>query len=209
MTLKFDSFVGLRLGTFTTQVDARAASFSLSSGAVAPVTVLQNGEPGNDTEDTAQTIGSDTLVVGHIAVSGDQDFYNLSLNGLPRGTQIAVFLHTAPGTDLDLTVSKPARQSFFSTPGRVDPRRLDSDRGRRRRLHERLAAAGDAAGRAGRLDSRRLDPRGLDPGRQHLGQPRRRERGCADHHRRTRPASRRSASAATTARRARASTSCA
>ena len=116
VTLTFDSFVGLRLGTFTTQVTARAANVSLSSGQVAPVTVLQNGEPGNDSADTAQTVGSDTLVVGHIAVSGDQDFYNLSLNGLPRGTQIAVFLHTPPGTDLDLTVSKPARQSFFSTP---------------------------------------------------------------------------------------------
>ena len=86
VTLKFDSFVGLRLGTFTTQVTARAAGLLALEGAVAPVTVLQNGEPGNDSADTAQTVGSDTLVVGHIAVSGDQDFYNLSLNGLPRGT---------------------------------------------------------------------------------------------------------------------------
>ena len=116
VSLSFDSFVGLRLGTFTTRVTARAGTFAVSSGAVAPVTVLQNGEPGNDSADTAQAVGSDTLVVGHIAVSGDQDFYNLSLDGLPRGTQIAVFLHTPPGTDLDLTVSKPARQSFFSTP---------------------------------------------------------------------------------------------
>ena len=117
VSLKFDAFVGLRLGTFTTRVTARAGDFTLTTdGGVAPVTVLQNGEPANDDTGSAQTVGSDTLVVGHIAVSGDQDFYNLNLNGLPRGTQIAVFLHTPPGTDLDLTVSRPARDSFFSTP---------------------------------------------------------------------------------------------
>ena len=116
-TLKFDAFVGLKVGTFKTSVVAKADSFSIATdGGVAPVTVLQNGEPANDTPDSAQAIGSDTLVVGHIPVSGDQDFYNINLDGLPRGSQIAVFLNTPSGTDLDLTVSKPARQSFFSTP---------------------------------------------------------------------------------------------
>ncbi len=38
------------------------------------------------------TVGSDTLVVGHIPFSGDQDFYNVSLSGLPRGTKVSAFL---------------------------------------------------------------------------------------------------------------------
>ena len=116
-TLTFDAYVGLKLGTFKANAEARAGDFSVTSdGGVAPVTVTQNGEPGNDTVDGAGTVGSDTLVVGHIPFSGDQDFYNVSLTGLARGTKISAFLHTPTGTDLDLTISKAATPSYFSTP---------------------------------------------------------------------------------------------
>jgi hypothetical protein len=118
--LKFDAYVGLRLGTSTTDVNASAGAFSLSANNVAPVTVGQNGEP-NDDASSAVTIKPDTLVVGHLAFSGDQDFYQVSLNKsdgtpLPRGTKIAVFLKVPSGSDFDLSVSRPATQSFFSTP---------------------------------------------------------------------------------------------
>jgi hypothetical protein len=35
---------------------------------------------------------------------------------LPRGTKVSVFLKVPSGSDFDLTVSRPATQSFFSTP---------------------------------------------------------------------------------------------
>src|SRR5581483_3707983 len=57
-----DAYVGLTLGTF---------SVSATGG---PVTVTQGGEP-NDDPNAATTIQPDTLVVGHIGSSGDQDFY--------------------------------------------------------------------------------------------------------------------------------------
>ncbi len=114
--LSFDSFVGLQLGTFSMSATAATGGFSLSSTGVAPVTVGQNGEPANDDPTTAPTITPDTLVLGHLAFSGDQDFYQLSLNGLPRGTKVSVFLKVPTGADFDLTVNRPATQPFFSTP---------------------------------------------------------------------------------------------
>ncbi len=114
--LTFDSFVGLQLGTFSMGATAAAGAFSLSATGAAPITVGQNGEPANDDPTTAPTIKPDTLVVGHLPVSGDQDFYNLSLSGLPRGTKVAVFLKVPVGADFDLSVNRPATQSFFTSP---------------------------------------------------------------------------------------------
>jgi hypothetical protein len=114
--LTFDSYVGLDLGQFTTDVQAFAGGVSMTKSKAAPVTVGQNGEPASDDPGKAKTIDRDTLVVGHLAASGDQDFYRYSLDGLPRGTKISVFLKVPSGADFDLTVSKPATQSFFSSP---------------------------------------------------------------------------------------------
>jgi hypothetical protein len=112
-TLAFNSWVGLTLGTFSTHVTAAANAVSISTTG-APVTVHQNPEASDPS--TATEIHSDTLVAGHIAFSGEQAFYKVKLDGLPRGTKISAFLNVPSGADLDLTISAPAAPSFFSTP---------------------------------------------------------------------------------------------
>jgi Tol biopolymer transport system component len=112
-TLKFDAWVGLDLGTFTTHVTASTATASIGTTG-APVTVHQNPEASDPS--TATEIQPDTLVAGHIAFGGEQAFYKLKLDGLPRGTRISAFLNVPSAADLDLTMSAPAAPSFFSTP---------------------------------------------------------------------------------------------
>jgi len=118
--LTFDSFVGLKLGTFTTDAAATAGNVSVTAANAAPVTVGQTlgqtGEPANNDPSSAGLIEPETLVVGHVAQTGDQDVYTVKLDGLRRGTKVSVFLQVPQGSDLDLTISKPASQSFFSTP---------------------------------------------------------------------------------------------
>jgi Mg-chelatase subunit ChlD len=113
--LTFDSFVGLRLGTFSTDVAATVGDVSIAASG-GPVKVGENGEPANNAFGNATTIAPNTLVVGHIGANGDQDFYKLNLTGLPRGTKVSVFLNVPGDSDFDLTVSKPAAPSFFSSP---------------------------------------------------------------------------------------------
>ncbi|HEX6952635.1 MAG TPA: PxKF domain-containing protein [Gaiellaceae bacterium] len=112
-TLTFDSWVGLKLGTFTTHVTAATATASISANG-APVKVHQNPEASDPS--TATEIQPDKLIAGHIAFSGEQAFYKVKLDGLPRGTRIQAFLNVPSGADLDLTMSGPAAPSFFSTP---------------------------------------------------------------------------------------------
>jgi hypothetical protein len=112
-TLTFDSWVGLTLGTFTTDVAAAIPSASISTTG-APVTVHQNPEASDPS--TATEVQPGTLVAGHIAFSGEQAFYKVKLDGLPRGTRIQAFLDVPSDADLDLTMSAPAAPSFFSTP---------------------------------------------------------------------------------------------
>src|SRR5207237_10342914 len=100
-------------GIFSTRALASAGSFSTSTPG-APVTIHQNPEA-NDAP-SATEIQPDTLVAGHIAYSGEQAFYKVKLDGLPRGTKISAFLDVPSGADLDLTMSAPAAPSFFSTP---------------------------------------------------------------------------------------------
>jgi CSLREA domain-containing protein len=118
VTLKFNAWVGLTLGTFTTHATAAAGSDSISATG-APVTVHQNPEASDPS--TATEIKPDTLVAGHIAFSGEQAFYKVKLtdsqgNPLPTGTKISAFLNVPSGADLDLTMSAPAAPSFFTTP---------------------------------------------------------------------------------------------
>jgi hypothetical protein len=118
VTLKFDAWVGLNLGTFNTHVTAATAIASISATG-GPVTVHQNPEASD--QSSATEINPDTLVAGHIAFSGEQAFYKVKLtdslgNPLPTGTRISAFLNVPSGADLDLTMSAPAAPSFFTTP---------------------------------------------------------------------------------------------
>ena len=112
-TLTFDSWVDLNLGTFKTGATAATASSSISTTG-APVTVHQNPEASDPS--TATQIQPDTLVAGHIAFSGEQAFYKVKLDGLPRGSRISALLKVPGDADLDLTMSAPPASSFFSTP---------------------------------------------------------------------------------------------
>ena len=58
----------------------------------------KTASPEQRREPATQRLSRHTLVVGHIAVAGDQDFYQVSLktrDGLPRETKVAVFLKGA------------------------------------------------------------------------------------------------------------------
>jgi Tol biopolymer transport system component len=113
VTLTFNAWVGLTLGTFSTHVTAATGPASISVTG-APVTVHQNPEASDPSG--ATEIQPDTLVAGHIAFSGEQAFYKVKLDGLPTGTKISAFLNVPSGADFDLTMSAPAAPSFFSTP---------------------------------------------------------------------------------------------
>jgi Tol biopolymer transport system component len=118
VTLKFDAWVGLTLGTFTTHATAATGSASASATG-GPVTVHQNSEASDPS--TATEIKPDTLIAGHVAFSGEQAFYKVKLTDsrgipLPTGTRISAFLNVPSGVDLDLTMSAPAAPSFFTTP---------------------------------------------------------------------------------------------
>ncbi|MFZ0342669.1 MAG: hypothetical protein WAL31_10085, partial [Gaiellaceae bacterium] len=104
----------LNLGTFTTGATAAAPGAGSISTAGAPVTVHQNPEAGDPT--TASQIQPNTLVVGHIASTGEQAFYKVNLGNLPQGTRLQAFLNVPSNADLDLTISAPAAPPFFSTP---------------------------------------------------------------------------------------------
>ncbi len=113
VTLTFEAWVGLTLGTFSTQVTAATGPASISVTG-APVTVHQNPEASDPP--SATEIQPDELVAGHIAFSGQQAFYKVNLDGLPTGTKISAFLNVPSGADLDLTMSASAAPSFFTTP---------------------------------------------------------------------------------------------
>jgi CSLREA domain-containing protein len=111
--LIFDSWVGLSLGTFSTHAIATANAVSISTTG-APVTVNQNPEAGDPS--SATEIKPKTLVDGHIAVSGEQAFYKVKLDGLTPGTRISAFLNVPSDADLDLTMSAPATPEPTSSP---------------------------------------------------------------------------------------------
>ena len=113
-TFTFDSWVGLKLGTFTMGGTAAAPGGGSISATGAPVTVHQNPEAGDPS--AANQIQPNTLVVGHIASSGAQAFYKVNIGSLPQGTRLQAFLNVPGDADLDLTISAPAAPSFFSTP---------------------------------------------------------------------------------------------
>jgi Tol biopolymer transport system component len=113
VTLTFKAWVGLTLGTFSTRVTAETGAAAIGVTG-APVMVHQNPEASDPS--SSIEIQPDTLVAGHIAFSGEQAFYKVKLDGLPRGTKISAFLNVPSGADLDLTMSAPAAPSFFTTP---------------------------------------------------------------------------------------------
>jgi hypothetical protein len=112
--LDFTSFAGLTLGTQSSSVDVTAGGTYTASDQ-APVLVTQNWEP-NDDSGNAPTVDKNTLIVGHIANSGDVDYFRFPLTGLASGTKVAAFLKTAPGTDFDLAINKPGAPTIQPSP---------------------------------------------------------------------------------------------
>ena len=163
VSLSFDSFVGLRLGTFTTRVTARGGNVRGLVGRRRPGDSAAERRAGNRLADTAQAVGSDTLVVGHIAVSGDQDFYNLSLDDAARDADRGVPPHAA----WHRPRPSPAEQACRGSRSFSRLRRLDSGLdpiedngvGFMETAHclrrGQTKPVGSIVGRSGGLDSRR------------------------------------------------------
>ena len=118
--LDFTSYAGLTLGSQSssagvTALNGELAAGTYSSGNQAPVLVTQNWEPSGDPA-TAPMIQKDTLIVGHIASSNDVDYFRFPLTGIAPGSRVAVYLKTAPGTDLDLALNKPGAPTVQPNP---------------------------------------------------------------------------------------------
>ena len=182
LRLDFSSFAGLTLGTQNSSVDVTANSGKYFALDQAPVLVTQNWEPSDDPA-TAPTVNKDTLVVGHIASLNDVDYFRFPLTGLAPGTKVSAYLKIPGDADLDLArTSRPRRRS--SRPRPQHPRRQHRDRGLQpgRGQLARRAAARHAGRHPRRLDPRRLHSGRLDSRGEHLGQPRRGQRGRDDRH---------------------------
>jgi hypothetical protein len=112
--LNFSAYERLALGEHTAAASVIANGLTTSADNQAPVNVTQAGEP-NDDPSTAATMQKDTLYVGHLAYSGDQDVYKIPLDGYPRGTKLKVFMKVP--ADYDLVLTKPNAPSVRSSPG--------------------------------------------------------------------------------------------
>ena len=173
--LTFDALSGLTLGVEEATASVTMGATTNTTDPQAPVLVTQNWE-NNDTVAAAPTIQQNRLVVGHIAKSGDVEVFRMPVPTV-RGTRTTVYLsHMGEGADFDLVVGKPDAPSLQSNPvGSIPVGSIPvEDGGSFDRQPQRSASARDAAGHPGRLD----------PGREHLGEPRLRGRGCAGRRRR-------------------------
>ena len=112
--LDFSSFAGLTLGSQSSSVDVTAVG-TYSASDQAPVLVTQNWEPSDDPA-TAPAIEKNSLVVGHIASSGDVDYFRFPLTGLAPGTKVAAYLKVPEGADLDLALNKPSAPTIQPNP---------------------------------------------------------------------------------------------
>ncbi|MDH3307432.1 MAG: hypothetical protein OEO77_07960, partial [Acidimicrobiia bacterium] len=116
--LTFDAVPGLTLGTFgaTVGVTVAEASDSLRG---APVTVLQNFEPGNNASAAVFGFDDDTLLFGH-APPSDNDFWSFSPSLVLPGADGHYTVRLAQlGVDADLLVYGPKTDplSPFDTRG--------------------------------------------------------------------------------------------
>ncbi|MHB8510051.1 MAG: Kelch repeat-containing protein [Candidatus Dormibacteria bacterium] len=114
LRLNFRAQPSLDLGTTTSSVTVNAPSPTAASGQ-APVAVTQALEPNGDPA-SAPVINPDTLVLSHLATSGETDFFRVPINMAP-GSRVTFYLsHIAQGADFDLTIQKPAPASLLSSP---------------------------------------------------------------------------------------------
>jgi WD40 repeat protein len=112
--LTYQAHPGFELGKESSLAVVSAGGDTVRANEQAPVVVTQNWEL-NDDAATAQAIGVDELAIGHIAASGDQEFFKLPIP--PRGTRTTFLLsHIPQGEDFDLVVTKPAAQPLQSSP---------------------------------------------------------------------------------------------
>jgi hypothetical protein len=113
--LSFAAFTGLQIGDQPSTARVTALGKTEIAPEHAPVLVTQNQEA-NDDPATAPTIASDALVVGHVANSGDKEYYRFPLSGVKANTRIVAFLKVPNGADLDLTMNAPSQAAVESTP---------------------------------------------------------------------------------------------
>jgi hypothetical protein len=111
VTLNFAAYTGLTIGdqAATAAVNGVAAPESPS------ILVTQNQES-NDDPATAPTIDDKGLVVGHVAASGDKEYYRFPLSGLDVNSRIVAFLKVPKNSDFDLTLNGPSAPPIQSTP---------------------------------------------------------------------------------------------
>jgi hypothetical protein len=113
--MDFNAYPGLTLGDHTSDATVTTATQTETVNDKAPVQILQNHEP-NDDPLTAPAIEKNTLVVGHIASSGDKEYFRFPFGSLPRHAKLVAYLNVPDGADFDLVVHKQFSPSLLSNP---------------------------------------------------------------------------------------------
>jgi hypothetical protein len=111
----FASFVGLRLGDQPSTASVVALGVTHNAPEHAPVLVTENQEP-NDDPATAPVVDANQFIVGHVAHTGDAEYYRFSLAGVPVNSRLVVSLDNPRATDLDLTLNGPSLGAIQSNP---------------------------------------------------------------------------------------------
>ena len=111
----FASFVGLRLGDQPSTASVVALGITHNAPEHAPVLVTENQEP-NDDPATAPVVDANQFIVGHVAHTGDAEYYRFSLAGVPVNSRLVVSLDNPRATDLDLTLNGPSLGAIQSNP---------------------------------------------------------------------------------------------
>jgi hypothetical protein len=113
--LTFAAFTGLTIGDQPSRATVTSVGIPHDATGTAPVLVTQNHEP-NDDPSASPQITPDELVVGHVASSGDKDYFRLPLSGIKANSQIVAFLKVPGRADFDLTLNGPSQTALQSTP---------------------------------------------------------------------------------------------
>jgi hypothetical protein len=113
--MDFNAYPGLTLGDHTSDATVTTPTQTQTVNDKATVQVLQNHEP-NDDPLTAPLIAKNTLVAGHVAASGDKEYFRFDFGSLPRHSKLVAYLNVPDGADFDLVVHKQFSPSVQSAP---------------------------------------------------------------------------------------------